>query len=236
MRILARMLAAGRNVVRTMLEPAPDPRQSGSSLKQQQELLVHVRAATEEVARIRRALEGSLQRLSTGAEGMREQAGIAVLAGREEIARQVLHRRELVLAEIEVLQRRIDEVREQEANLALAEEQIRARLETFRATEEIERARLKADEKLGAVLDKVTREAGSIDYALERARSAMTGLSSNAAAVDQLAGLLEATGDPLSELRRGGAADNVERELAELKRAHGAESVSANNKSIVEEK
>src|SRR5437868_4535571 len=101
MRLLSRL----RQGFSALLAPADDPRATTASPYQRQgELLARLRAALDEIGSSKRQLEVRIERMRTRLPEINAQAYQALLAGREDLARLALERRQAAAAELRRLE------------------------------------------------------------------------------------------------------------------------------------
>ena len=98
---------------------------------QQQELLRQVKQGLIEVATARRRLDRQSQKLSGRVPVLEDRARRALEAGREDLARLAVQRKQAVSAELEGLEAQLAEMAEEESKLTMAEQQLAARVEDF---------------------------------------------------------------------------------------------------------
>jgi len=213
MSLWSRILLLLRVRTTAALDRAEDPQQTlDYAYRQQQDLLRKVKQGLIEVATSKRQLEQQAQKLHLRVPQVEEQAGRALAAGREDLARIALQRKQTALAEIAGLSRQIAEVDEEERRLVLAEQQLAARIEEFRTHRSVLSARYTAAEaqvRINEALSGVSEEFAELGMAVGRAEERMQGMLARASAIDALI-------DSGRLVLPGGASDPVERELREL--------------------
>ena len=111
---------------------------------QQQELLRQVKQGLIEVATAKRRLERQSQKLSGRVPALEDRSRRALEAGREDLARLSVQRKQAVAAELEGLESQIAEVAEEESKLTIAEQKLAARVEEFRTRRDAMSARYSA--------------------------------------------------------------------------------------------
>ena len=225
--MLGRMSLVVRARVSALLDRAEDPRQAlDYAYAQQQELLRQVRQGVIEVATSKHLLEQQARRLGEQVPRSEQQAARALAAGREDLARVALHRRQAALAELAELELRLAEVAAEERKLGEAEQQLAARVEESRLRRASLGARYTAAEAQTRVMESlagVSREFAQLDTAIGRAEERIERMQARATAIDALVGggLLSIQGaalDPIErELRKLSANEGVEQELAALR-------------------
>jgi phage shock protein A len=209
------------------LDKAEDPRQVLEyAFAQQRELLAEVKRGLIEVATSRRQLEHQAQKLRARVSQVEDQARRALAAGREELARTALQRKQSALTELDVLDRQVAEAAEQERKFLAAEQQVSARVEEFRnrrtalaATYTAAEAQVRVNEAFAGVAG----DQAEVGLALHRAEENIERIQARASAVDALVELgalpaLAGAGDPVErELREIAITGAVDHELAALK-------------------
>lgn len=209
------------------LDEHEDPREVlDFAYRQQQELLQTVKQGLIEVATSKRQLEMQSEKLRARVPQMEDQARRAVKAGREDLARIALQRKQTALAELEGLDRQVQEVGEEERKLAQHEQQLSARVEEFRTHRQVVSARYSAAEaqvRVNEALGGVPGQVAELTLALGRAEEKTERMLARASAIDALldSGVLRSpvTGSDLveRELRDIAARLAVEDDLAAIK-------------------
>jgi phage shock protein A len=198
------------------LDKMEDPRQVlDYAYSEQQELLRKVRAGLVDVATSKRQLEMELDKLHKGLPRAEDMAREALKNEREDLARLALQRKQTAVAEIGSLETQLEEVAEEENRLAVAEQQLSAKVEEFRTTRHASIARYEAAEaqvKVSEALTGVSGELADLSMALGRAEEKTRRMQARASA---LGSLMEVGSFTLPN--SGG--DALERELKELSAA-----------------
>jgi phage shock protein A len=230
MSLSRRLALVFRTKASRMLDRAEDPREVlDYSYRRQLELLAQVRRGVADVATSRKRLELQMEQLRGSADRLSEQARQAVAAGRDDLAREALGRRAGVIAQLEDLRGQHASLASEEDRLTVATQRLQAQIEAFRTRKETVKATYTAAEaqtKIGEAVAGVSEEMGDVGLAIQRAEDRTQQMQARAGAIDDLiaSGALEsATGGPRddiqAELDRLSATADVDRELAELKRA-----------------
>ena len=216
------------NALGSLMEPAEDPRQSAPNAEQRQNALqAQVHQALIDVTATRRRLTEKALAARVQAQELKEQAGVALQAGREDLARSALHRRALVAAEIASLEQHITEIQVEEERLSLLEQNLRSQIETLHARQQIAAARQTAagaQVRIGEALYGVSDELLDVALELDRHEQDATILQARANAIADLAASSPlnladplqrgATGQPLSP---PALAADIETQLALLR-------------------
>lgn len=237
MGLFSRMTTLIKTKINTLLERAEDPRETLEySYERQLEMLRKVKQGLVEVTTSKRRLELQAEKLRQKLPQLDDQARRALAAGREDLARVALQRKQVALAELEGLEEQIAAVEQEQQKLTLAEQRLAAKMEAFRTRKEVVAARYSAAEaqvRIGEALSGLSEEMADVGLALERAEAKTERLQARASAIDELveSGVLEdlslPSGDVVErELRQIGAAQKVEEELEALKRQLGPGSTS----------
>lgn len=209
------------------LDKAEDPRQTlDYSYTKQLELLQQVRRGVADVATSRKRLEIQMGQLQSSADKLDGQARQALAAGREDLAREALTRKQGLQTQIQELRAQHEQLDREEAKLTQAAQRLQAKVESFRTRKETLKATYSAAEaqtRIGEAFSGISEEMGDVGLAMQRAEDKTRAMQARAGAIDELlaSGALD---DPTSprddiqaELDRLGAGSNVELELAKLK-------------------
>jgi phage shock protein A len=208
------------------LDQMEDPRQTLEyAYTRQQEMLRKVKQGLIEVATARRQIEFQVKKLRERLPLLDDQAARALTAGREDLARLALQRKQTCLAELTQLEQQAHETAEEERKLTTAEQQFALRVDAFRTRRDSLSARYTAAEAqvgINESLSGVSNESASLGDAIERAESKIERMQARASAIDALIenGALTPPGggDPIErELNQLAASQAVEQDLAALK-------------------
>lgn len=212
-----------------IVDEAEDPRETLEyAYERQRELLAGVRQALVEVGTSKHQLSAQAQRLKATMTQLEEQARRGVAAGREDLARLALERRQLAEHQLHDIEQQLAEVTQEEQKLMQAERKFTAAVETFRARRDWMSARYSASQAqahAGQALAGVSGEMADLGMAIERAESKIERMRARASAVDELlnSGALEdlaigAGGRVEQELRKQEDQLKVEEQLEGLKK------------------
>ena len=217
-----------KGLVDTLLTPAADPRVTYiDSGQRQRTLAAQVQQALVQLGTAKLRLEEKTERVRDKLPLLEEQARQALAAGRENLARLALERRQVALAELQALDRQLHEMRHEEQRLTLVEQRLAAQLEALTARQEIIAARLSAAEAqlgIGEQLAGVSQELSDLSSDLVRAEERTEYMQARATAIDRLVneGILELPGlldddlgQPLGPLA---PASDIDAELERLRR------------------
>lgn len=227
MGLWSRMLMLFRIKGSAILDRHEDPRETlDYAYSQQQELLRKVRQGLVEVATAKRQLQEQTERLRGRVPQTEEQAARALAAGREDLARIALTRKQTALAEIVGLETQVAQTDQEERRLTLAHQQLSARIEEFRTRRAALQVRYTAAEaqvRVNEALSGVSEEFAELSMAMGRAEEKMERMQARASAIDALItsgslALPGGAGDLVEgELRRIAGEQAVEAELAALR-------------------
>ena len=179
---------------------------------QQQEMLRGVNRGLIDVVTAKEQLRQQAERLRTRVTEFDRQAKQALNAGREDLARAALERKQFALAEISGLDQQVTEVAAEEQRLTVAQQRLAARVDEFRTHRSVLTARYGAAEaqvRVQQSLSGVSGDFADLGIAVGRAEEKIERMRSRAVAID---GLIEggALAMPL------GGNDALDRELREL--------------------
>ncbi|MBI4317706.1 MAG: PspA/IM30 family protein [Chloroflexi bacterium] len=213
MGLLSRMSTILKAKMTSILDRAEDPRQTlDYSYEKQLELLQNVKRGIVDVVTAKRRLELQGNKLQENAATLDEQARRALAAGREDLARMALERKQVILTQVQGLDTQIGDLQREQDKLTTAETRLSMKVEAFRTRKETIKAQYSAAEaqvKIGEAVTGISEEMADVGLSIQRAEDKTEKLRARATAIDELvaAGTLEDfTGTP----------DVVERELAKI--------------------
>jgi len=219
-------LAKGANVA---LAPAPDPRVTHLTTHQKQRALLNqVIKAGDQVTAAKDRLKAAVDAVRAKLPAMEEAARSELRSGHEAAARLALQRRQVVVGELETLERQLAEVEKEESVLAMIEQRLSGQIEAFAARQEVIKARYSAAEaqvRINEAMTGVSEDFADLTAALHRAEQTTEDMQARATAIDRLVqeGDLESIGfaagsDAIDARYQSlGADDEVERRLNALK-------------------
>ena len=234
MGLLSRMSTVVKAKVHKLVERWEDPRETLEySYQRQLELIQQVRRNMAEVVTAKKRLELQVIRLRETASRLEGQAREALRAGREDLAVAALQRKAELEGQAAGVEAQLKELENEQKKLEVAEARLRAKVEAFRAQKEVIKARYSAAEaqvRISEAATGLSEELADVGLALERAQEKTENLRARAAAIDELvaSGVLEdriqpaGTGDVERELARLRVSEQVQLELARLKREVGS--------------
>ncbi len=224
--MLSRMSTIVKSKVNRILDNAEDPRETlDYSYEQQMKMLRDVKRGVVEMVTTKRRLQGQAAKAQQNLAKLDSQARQALEAGREDLARLALERKQTTIAELEGLDEQISGLEIEQQKLTHAEQRLQAKVQAFRTQKEVIKAQYSAAQaqvRIGSALSGLSEEMGDITLAVERAETKTENMRSKAGAIDELVatGVLDdPTGkDPLDrELQQLSASSSVDSELAALR-------------------
>ena len=227
MGVLSRMSTIVKSKMNRIMDNAENPAETlDYAYDKQREMLRNVKRGVVEMVTAKRRLELQAGKVRDNIATVDNQARQAMAAGREDLARMALQRKQAALVELEGLDSQVSNLELEQEKLTNAEQRLQAKVEAFRNKKEIIKAQYSAAQaqvRIGSALSGISEEMGDISLAVERAENKTELLRAKAGAIDELAesGMLDDfTGreDPIGkELAALTASQNVEDELAALK-------------------
>jgi phage shock protein A len=210
-----------------ILDKAEDPRETlDFAYEKQMEMLRNVKRGVVEMVTTKRRLELQASKVQETVVKLEEQAKQAMAAGREDLARLALQRKQAAHYELDGLDQQVANLELEQEKLTKAEQRLKAKVDSFRTRKEIIKAQYSAAQaqvRIGSALSGISEEMGDVQLSVERAETKTEQLRARAGAIDELAeaGVLEdfsGREDQLGkELAQITASQNVEDELAGLR-------------------
>jgi len=227
MGMLSRMSTIVKSKMNRILDSAEDPRETlDYSYEKQLEMLRNVKRGVVEMVAAKRRIQQQASTVQGSISKLEGQARQALEAGREDLARLALQRKQAATIELQGLDEQIAGMEQEQEKLTAAEQRLQAKVTAFRTKKEIIKAQYTAAQaqvRIGSALSGISEEMGDISLAVERAENKTEQMRARAGAIDELAqaGVLDdftGTKDDLSrELEALTTAQNVEDELSALK-------------------
>jgi phage shock protein A len=225
MGMLSRMGVIVKSKVNRILDNAEDPRETLEySYEKQREMLKNVKRGVVEMVTAKRQLEAQASKAQANLAKLDSQARQALGAGREDLARLALERKQTTITELEGLDEQIASMEIEQEKLTHAEQRLQAKVQAFKTQKEVIKAQFSAAQaqvRIGSALSGLSEEMGDITLAVERAETKTETLKAKAGAIDELVatGVLDdpTGGDPLDrELKAISSSSTVDDELAAL--------------------
>jgi phage shock protein A len=210
-----------------ILDSAEDPRETlDYSYEKQLEMLRNVKRGVVEMVAAKRRIQQQASTVQGNISRLENQAGQALAAGREDLARMALQRKQAAIIELQGLDEQIAGMELEQEKLTVAEQRLQAKVSAFRTKKEVIKAQYTAAQaqvRIGSALSGISEEMGDISLAVERAENKTEQMRARAGAIDELAGAgvlddFTGAGDDISrELAALTSSQNVEDELSALK-------------------
>ena len=227
MGMLSRMSTIVKSKMNRILDSAEDPRETlDYSYEKQLEMLRGVKRGVVEMVTAKRRIQQQASTVQGNISKLESQARQALEAGREDLARLALQRKQAAAIELGGLDEQIAGMEQEQEKLTIAEQRLQAKVAAFRTKKEIIKAQYTAAQaqvRIGSALSGISEEMGDISLAVERAETKTEQMRARAGAIDELAaaGVLEdftGTQDDIGkELDALTSSQNVEDELRALK-------------------
>ncbi|MDP2937400.1 MAG: PspA/IM30 family protein [Dehalococcoidia bacterium] len=220
MGLMNRITALFKAKLTRVLDSAEDPRETlDYSYQKQLEMLQGVKRGIADVVTSRRRLELQAARLQDNLSKLEVQARQSLAAGREDLARLALTRKQAAQMQLQGLETQINDLGKEQEKLASAEARLSTKVEAFRTRKEVIKAQYSAAEaqvRIGEAVTGISEEMTDVGMAIDRAEDKTEQLRARAGAIDELvaAGTLEDF---------TGGQDEVERELAKINITTGVE-------------
>lgn len=231
MGLLNRMGTVVKAKMNKLMDKMEDPRETlDYSYQKQLELLQNVKRGVAEVTTSKKRLELQKAKLNQNIDKLNGQARDSVKAGREDLARVALERKNELLSQVNSLDQQITDLNNEQEKLQVAEKRLSTKVESFRTKKETIKAQYSAAEaqvKITESVSGISEEMADVGLAVQRAEEKTENMKARSAALDELLeqGTLEDfTGkedDIERELAKISATSNIESELASLKEEVG---------------
>ena len=221
MGMMSRMATIVKSKMNRVMDNAEDPRETlDYSYEKQLELLRNVKRGVVEMVTAKRRLEMQASKVQANLTTLDSQARQALDAGREDLARIALERKQAAVMELQGLDQQVADMEIEQEKLTNAEKRLQAKVQAFRTKKEVIKAQYNAAQaqvRIGSALSGVSEEMGDVSLAIERAENKTENMRARAGAIDELveAGVLD---DPV-----GGSKDDISRELEKLTSATNVE-------------
>jgi phage shock protein A len=204
------------------LDRAEDPSQTlDYSYERQLELMAQVKNGITEVATSRQRLQNKQETLRRQIATLDGQARQAVGAGREDLARAALERKQAVQNEIDSIDAQVAELERQREEMTDSQHKLQAKLDAFRTQKEVIKAQYSAADAQVKMSEATTGVGGSgadVGQAAQRAIDKTEDMKARAGAMDEL----DQAGT-FGDLTRSSGEDDVDQQLAQLGDAGGVD-------------
>ena len=211
-----RMSTVIKAKVSKLLDKAEDPGETlDYSYQKQLELLQNVKKGIAEVVTSKKRLQMQSDKLQQSVVKLDTQARQALAAGKEDLARMALERKQVAQAELQGMDEQVAQLEAQQEKLIASEQKLRSKVEAFRTKKEVVKAQYSAAEaqvQISSAATGVGEEMADVGLAMQRALDKTEDMKARASAVEEL----EAAGtfEDLTTLGDGG--DDIDRQLKEL--------------------
>ncbi len=215
--LAGRMSTVIKAKISKLLDRAEDPAETlDYSYNKQLELLQNVKKGLADVVTSKKRMQLQSKKLEQDVVKLDTQARQAVAAGREDLARMALERKQVIQTELQSLDQQVAELEQQQEQLTDNEKKLRTKIESFRTKKEVIKAQYSAAEaqvRISEAATGVGEQMADVGMAMQRAVDKTENMRARAQAVDELekAGAFE----DLTQLGSGGD-DDIDRELKQL--------------------
>jgi phage shock protein A len=199
-----------------LLDHAEDPAETlDYAYERQMEDLQNVKKGIVDVVTSKKRLQSQEQELHQQIDKLDGQAREAMSAGREDLARAAIERKQLITGELGSLDQQVTELESEQDKLTQSEQQLQTKVEQFRSKKEVIKAQYSAAEAQVQISEAATGVGGEmadVGAAMQRAIDKTDQMQARASAVEELQAA--GTFEDLTEL--GPAQDDVDRQLDQL--------------------
>ena len=221
MGILSRMSTVVKAKMNRILDNAENPNETlDYSYEKQLEMLRGVKQGVVQMVTAKRRIQQQASVVQSNIAKLDSQARQAMEAGREDLARLALQRKQTALIELQGLDEQIAEMEIEQDKLTAAEQRLTSKVAAFRTKKETIKAQYNAAQaqvRIGEALSGVSEEMGDLTLAMERAENKTQHMRARAGAIDELSaiGML----DDFTGIRE----DDISRELSQLSSSQSVE-------------
>jgi phage shock protein A len=211
-----RMSTVVKAKISKLLDRAEDPAETLEySYQKQIEQLQNVKKGIADVVTAKKRLQLQEEQYKAQVVKLDTQARQALAAGKEDLARTALERKNVVQTDLQSLDQQITQLEAQQEQLTQAEQRLRSKIEQFRSKKEVIKAQYSAAEaqvRISEAATGVGEEMADVGLAMQRAVDKTEQMKARASAVQEL----EAAGtfEDLTTLTPG--EDDIDRQLREL--------------------
>jgi phage shock protein A len=199
-----------------LLDKAEDPSETLEySYQKQVELLQKVKKGLADVVTSKKRLQMQQDKLEQQVVKLDTQARQALAAGKEDLARVALERKQAVQAELQGLDQQVSDLEAQQEQLNQSQQKLQTKIEAFRSKKEVIKAQYSAAEaqvRISEAASGVGEEMADVGLAMQRAMDKTETMRARAGAVEEL----EAAGafDDITAL--GSGEDDIDKQLQEV--------------------
>lgn len=190
MGVLSRMSVVIRAKMNRIIDDAEDPNETlDYSFERQLEMLRDVKRGVVEMVAAKRQIQQQASKLQQNVNRLDMQARRALEAGREDVARIALQRKQAAVLELQGLDEQIAGMEVEQEKLTQAEQRLQAKVAAFRYKKEIVKAQYNAAQaqvRIGESLGGISEEMSDVGLAIERAEMKADKMRARAGAIDEL--------------------------------------------------
>ena len=214
--LTGRMSTVVKAKISKMLDKAEDPAETLEySYQKQLEQLQNVKKGIADVVTAKKRLQAQEKNYQDQVVKLDTQARQALAAGREDLARTALERKNVVQTELQSLDDQVKELEQQQESLTTSEQNLRTKIEQFRSKKEVIKAQYSAAEAQVRISEAATGVGDSmadVGLAMQRAVDKTENMKARANAVQEL----ESAGTFEDLTALGSGEDDIDRQLREL--------------------
>ena len=214
--LMGRISTLVKAKITNLLNRAENPAETlDYAYERQLEDVQNVKQGIAGVVTAKKRLQMQESELKQKAETLDGQAREAMSAGREDLARAALERKQLVVHETGSLDQQIAELESEQEKLTAAEQQLRTKVEGFRSKKEVIKAQYSASEahvRISEAATGIGDDMADVGLAMQRALDKTETMKARASAVEEL----EAAGTFEDLTALAPAQDDVDRQLEQL--------------------
>src|SRR5271165_408578 len=211
-----RMSTVVKAKISKLLDRAEDPAETLEySYQKQLEQLQNVKKGIADVVTAKKRLQLQEEQYKSQVVKLDTQARQALAAGKEDLARTALERKNVLQTDLQSLDEQITQLEAQQEQLTQAEQRLRAKIEQFRSKKEVIKAQYSAAEaqvRISEAATGVGDEMADVGLAMQRAVDKTESMKARASAVQEL----EAAGTFEDLTTLGPGEDDIDRQLREL--------------------
>ena len=211
-----RMSTVVKAKVSKLLDRAEDPAETlDYGYEKQLELLQNVKKGIADVVTSKKRIQMQESTLQQQVVKLDTQARQALAAGREDLARAALERKNAIQTELQSLDQQVAELEDQQSKLVDSEQKMRVKIEAFRTKKEVIKAQYSAAEaqvRISEAATGVGEQMADVGMAMQRAMEKTENMRARASAVDELE--KAGTFDDITQL--GSGQDDIDRQLAQI--------------------
>jgi phage shock protein A len=214
--LTGRMSTVVKAKISKMLDRAEDPAETlDYSYQKQLEQLQNVKKGIADVVTAKKRLQAQEKNYQDQVVKLDTQARQALAAGREDLARTALERKNVIQTELQSVDDQVKELEQQQESLTESERNLRTKIEQFRSKKEVIKAQYSAAEAQVRISEAATGVGDSmadVGLAMQRAVDKTENMKARANAVQEL----EAAGTFSDLTTLGSGEDDIDRQLKEL--------------------